>query len=381
MSTLNRSLTVLKSAKTCFFLLGFAIAAWAPLVPFVQSNLAISKLELSLMILTMGVGSISGMLLSTVIVKVKGTRFAVFFSGLALCLSLIAVASMPGFILEFVFLFIYGIAMGWMEVAVNLYGSELEKQFDRPLMSGFHGFYSVGQIIAVLAVTLLISCSLPPLAAVSLPVLLLIVALIFAGRAIENKKVVSDEPFLVMPKGFVIILAVIALCALTIEGAAIDWTGLLLIDKAIADPAYAASGYLVVVLFMAIGRFLGARILRFLGEFKTLVLSVLLSGCALGVIAFSVNSVIVFAALALLGLSLANILPLAVSFAGRQQVMPQAAAVAAVSSCGYAAITFGPAVIGSIGTVISLSGAFALLGFTTFIIGLFVLVKKHVFNQ
>ena len=39
MFTLNRSLTVLKSAKTGIFLLGFAIAAWAPLVPYIQARL------------------------------------------------------------------------------------------------------------------------------------------------------------------------------------------------------------------------------------------------------------------------------------------------------------------------------------------------------
>ena len=63
MFTLNRSLTVLKSARTCFFLLGFAIAAWAPLVPYIQKDLSLSKVELSLMILTMGLGSIIGMLI------------------------------------------------------------------------------------------------------------------------------------------------------------------------------------------------------------------------------------------------------------------------------------------------------------------------------
>ena len=141
MLSLNRSLTVLKSAKTGFFLLGFAIAAWAPLVPYIQARLEISKFTLSLMILSMGIGSIAGMLFSPFVVKKQGTRFSVLFSGIALALSLIFVAAIPGFILQFFLIFVYGFTMGLMEVAVNLYASVLEKKYEKPLMSVFHGFY------------------------------------------------------------------------------------------------------------------------------------------------------------------------------------------------------------------------------------------------
>ena len=76
----------------------------------------------------------------------------------------------------------------------------------------------------------------------------------------------------------------------------------------------------------------------------------------------------------------AVILPVAVSFAGRQKAMPQSAAVAAVTTCGYAAITFGPFAIGSIGSLISLSGAFAVLGVLIILLGFFLFIKKAAFN-
>ena len=89
---------------------------------------------------------------------------------------------------------------------------------------------------------------------------------------------------------------------------------------------------------------------------------------------------VIYAALAALGLSLANILPLAVSYAGRQKYMPQTAAVAAVSTCGYAAITFGPALIGSIGTLFSLSGAFAVMGIWLLLLAAGIFLAKKAFN-
>lgn len=206
MFTLNRSLTVLKSARACFFLLGFAIAAWAPLVPYIQKDLSLSKVELSLMILTMGLGSIIGMLTATFIVKVKGTRFAVFVSGTVLCLALIAVAARFNFVLQFFCVLVYGFAMGCMEVAVNLYGSFLEKKFKAPLLSGFHGFYSIGQIFAVLIISLFLTVNFSPLYATAIPSLVVLGTLILASFALDSEKIVSDEPF------FLFCLKALSLC-------------------------------------------------------------------------------------------------------------------------------------------------------------------------
>ena len=320
------------------------------------------------------------MLFSPFVVKKQGTRFSVLFSGIALALSLIFVAAIPGFILQFFLIFVYGFTMGLMEVAVNLYASVLEKKYKMPLMSVFHGFYSVGQIFAVLSVAFLLSCNFSPFIAVTVPTAFLVFLFVLTGKLIEDNQVVSDEPLLVIPKGVVIVLAVIALFALTAEGAAIDWVGLLLLDKQAAEPEIAASGYLTVVIFMAAGRFLGGRILQNIGAFKTLIISVLLAGFSLTVISFSLNPFVVYISLGLLGLSLSNILPIAVSFAGRQKAMPQSAAVAAVTTCGYAAITFGPFAIGSIGALISLSGAFAVLGVLIILLGFFIFIKKAAFN-
>lgn len=380
MFTLNRSLTVLKSARTCFFLLGFAIAAWAPLVPYIQKDLSLSKVELSLMILTMGLGSIIGMLIATFIVKVKGTRFAVFVSGTLLCLALIAVAARFNFVLQFFCVLVYGFAMGCMEVAVNLYGSFLEKKFKAPLLSGFHGFYSIGQIFAVLIISLFLTVNFSPLYATAIPSLVVLGTLILASFALDSEKIVSDEPFFVLPKGFVIMLALIALSALTAEGAMIDWAGLLLIEKEAADPQTAANGYLTVVVFMAVGRFSGSMVLKHVGAFLTLLISVIIAAAALMLVSLNKDPAVIYAALAALGLSLANILPLAVSYAGRQKYMPQTAAVAAVSTCGYAAITFGPALIGSIGTLFSLSGAFAVMGIWLLLLASGIFLAKKTFN-
>lgn len=63
----------------------------------------------------------------------------------------------------------------------------------------------------------------------------------------------------------------------------------------------------------------------------------------------------------LIGLGLANIVPVLFRRAGQQQAMPPALAVAAVTTSGYAGILLGPALIGFVAQWWGLAAAFAAL--------------------
>ena len=50
-----------------FFVAGFGIAAWAPLVPFAKQRLAVDDGVLGLLLLCLGIGSVVAMLLTGVL--------------------------------------------------------------------------------------------------------------------------------------------------------------------------------------------------------------------------------------------------------------------------------------------------------------------------
>ena len=64
---------------------------------------------------------------------------------------------------------------------------------------------------------------------------------------------------------------------------------------------------------------------------------------------------------ALIGVGSANIVPVLYTSAGRQTVVPEHMAVSAITTLGYAGILAGPAAIGFIAHVSSLSAAFLIL--------------------
>jgi hypothetical protein len=64
---------------------------------------------------------------------------------------------------------------------------------------------------------------------------------------------------------------------------------------------------------------------------------------------------------ALVGVGCSNVVPVLFTSAGRQTAMPESMAVPAISGMGYAGILAGPAVIGRVAHMASLSAAFLIL--------------------
>ena len=90
----NRPAGTVFAARAAFALAGFAIASWAPLVPYIKEELSLTHLELSRIILLMGTGSIIGMLLISFFISFAGIQNALSLSAAALTGSLLLLAAM-----------------------------------------------------------------------------------------------------------------------------------------------------------------------------------------------------------------------------------------------------------------------------------------------
>ena len=108
-------------------------------------------------------------------------------------------------------------------------------------------------------------------------------------------------------------------------------------------------------------RLVGDRVVQRLGQ-KPVVLGG--SGLAfLGflLVIFAQESGMLFMGFFLIGLGIANIVPLFFSLLGRQKIMPVHIAVPAVSTMGYLGILMGPAAVGFLAHQTSLLMAFGFL--------------------
>ncbi|CAK9883780.1 MAG: Inner membrane protein YbjJ [Candidatus Erwinia impunctatus] len=138
-----------------------------------------------------------------------------------------------------------------------------------------------------------------------------------------------------------VLMAVMAMVCFMAEGAAIDWSGIFITQERGLSVENAGWGFAVFALAMSLMRFLGDRVVRLLGRTKVLVCGGL-TGCAGYLIAvFFPGWIMPLCGFALVGLGTANIVPVLITLAGQEKVMPVNMSVAMVATLGYLGILGG----------------------------------------
>lgn len=347
------------ATRIAFFVNGFSLAAWAPLVPFVKSRLEVSDGALGLLLLWIGVGSVTSMLLTGPLCSRFGSKPLVGVSGFALALILptLALAGTP--IALAVSLFFFGVALGSMDVSMNVHAVSVEKAAARPLMSGFHGMFSVGGFAGSAFMTGLLSQHVQPLRGVLACSGLILVAMSLATprllAAVPGEK---RGPLFAMPHGFIILLAALAGVTFLTEGALLDWSALLVTDTGLVTAAQGGLGYMLFAIAMTVGRFGGDAVVARIGDRATLLRGGLVAVAGFVVLLVAPFTVVALGGFLLIGVGASNLVPVLFRRAGAQRAMPSALAVSAITTVGYAGILAGPALIGFVAQAISLRGAF-----------------------
>ena len=151
------------ATRLAFFITGFAMSSWAPLVPFAKARAGIDDGALGLLLLCLGVGSILTMPLAGALVARFGCRRIVIVTTVLLCLALPLLATLSRPLLLAVALFGFGVGLGSIDVAMNIQAIIVERASGRAMMSGFHGFFSIGGLAGAACVTALLAAILSPL--------------------------------------------------------------------------------------------------------------------------------------------------------------------------------------------------------------------------
>lgn len=340
-----------------FFAAGFGVACWAPLVPFAKANTGVGEGELGLLLLCLGIGSIIAMPLTGWIAARIGAKPMIIAGGLGLALFLpfLATASHP--LALGAALLVFGASLGTIDVAVNVHAVEVETAAGKPLMSGFHGLFSAGGIVAAGGLALLLSLGVSPLAAALFGSALTALSIVLAWPRLLKAR--GGEPLpLVLPRGIILLLAALAGITFLVEGAVLDWGALLVVETDLAGAERAGLGYMLFSVAMTVGRLTGDRIVASLGNYRVLTVGSILTILGFAVLLLAPWPAIAFAGFALIGIGASNLVPVLFSVAGRQTVMPPALAIAAVTTTGYAGVLLGPAILGFIAHATSLWAAF-----------------------
>lgn len=336
------------ATRAMFLVCGTVTASWAPQVPLAKARLDLDDGVLGLTLLGLGAGAMVAMPLAGWLASRFSSRAITVLGGLVVCLALPLVILAPSAWLLALALFLFGAATGSMDVAMNVQATAVEARGRRPVMSSFHGMFSVGGLVGAGGSSLLLHFGLAPLT-VALVVSGLMLALLAtqAGAMLPPDRGAAQAGMRFrLPRGILLVLGLITFVLFLAEGAVLDWSAVFLHDSRGQDPAMAGLGYAVFAVAMAVMRLTGDGITsRFGGETVVrLGSAVAAAGFLLAVIApWPVAGLVGFV---LVGIGAANVVPVLFSAAGRVPGVDPGLAISTVAMLGYCGILAGPAAIG-----------------------------------
>jgi len=366
-STVNRRERV--STRIAFLIAGLLMSAWAPLVPLVKARAGLDDGGLGLLLLCLGGGSIVAMPFAGYLTAHYGCRPVVIWATIVLCAVfplLSTVVWLPGLVVAVI---IFGASMGMLDCAMNIQSVIVEKTSGQALQSGFHGLYSVGGILGAGAMTALLTLGLDPLIAAVCIVATVLGSLYKAAPALLTYGTERGGPLFAVPRGIVLHLGTLCFIVFLTEGALLDWSAVFLVSNRGLEPSIAGLGYASFAAAMTVGRLTGDTIVSKLGGVRVVTLGGLCAAAgmivSLGIDGWPASLI----GYAMVGVGCSNIVPVIFTAVGRQQRMPQAVAIPAVISMGYAGILIGPVFIGAVAHLstlpFALSGVIALLFFVS----------------
>ena len=349
------------STRLLFLLAGFSAAAWASLVPVAKAATGVNEGQLGLVLLCLGIGSLLAMPVSGVVSTRHGCRKVLMVCGVALCACLPLLASVQNVFTLAAALFFFGAMIGTFDCVMNIQAVIVERDSKRPLMSGFHGFYSLGGLLGAATTSTIMDLGVSPFATVSAIALAGVLLLMLIRRHVLPYGNPADGPPFALPRGEVLFLGMLCMTVFLVEGSMMDWSAVMLTENHGMPVAQAGYGFAAFSLTMTFGRLTGDRIVARVGRRSVVTVGGLL---AMGGILLATLVPLWQAALlgyAMVGLGCSNIVPVLFTAVGRQTSMPQSVAVPAMSTLGYAGVLAGPAAIGFIAHHSSLPMAFLLV--------------------
>lgn len=359
-------LSHLLTYRLVFLLAGMSVGAWAPLVPYARDRAGIEAAELGLLLLCFGLGSMITMPLAGMLTARQGVRFTIRLAYVIICVTLPLLATLSSFSALAIVLAIFGAGVGAADVAMNVQAVIVERHHARPLMSGFHGLFSLGGIVSAGLISGLLWLGATPLQAVLVIVVGLVGTLLrHDGRILRHG---ADEggALFARPTGRVLALGLLCFIAFLVEGAMLDWSAILLNTVHDVPPAVAGVAYAVFATTMALGRLNGDRLQTMFGSRRVIVWGALVVMMGFLMVVLLDHWLLYLTGFALIGIGLANTVPVYCSLVGAQTAMPVGLAIAMVTTIGYSGILLGPALIGFAAHASSLQTAF--LGVATLVL-------------
>jgi predicted MFS family arabinose efflux permease len=360
------------ATSAVFAVHGAVMGSFAARLPWIADHVGMGAGGLGVALLMPGIGAILATVVSGRLVHRNELRVLVKTLILLWCAALL----LPGICTSLAplcaALVVFGVAAGLADVAMNAHGVLVEQRYGRSVMSGFHGYWSLGVLLGSGVAALAAGADVDARGHFALVSAVLAAVTVAACPYLipyRSAPSATTPPALALPTGALLPIGLVGLCSFFAEGAGQDWSAVYLRDELGQPEGTAALAVSTFSLSMAAGRFAGDTVVRRLGP----VTAVRLCAACATVGALTVitrwGPHVVIGGFALLGVGVSIVVPLVFAAAGRTGEDP-GRSIAAAASISYGSGLVAPGIIGGIAHLSSLRLSFGVVATLTLLMGL-----------
>jgi fucose permease len=369
-------------AAACFLLTGVISASWASRVPAIKDGLGLSEGQFAIALLGLEGGAVIGLQLGGLVVPRTGSRRALIASLLAFSDALLGPAVAPSVLVLAASLFLFAALNSVVDVALNAQGVAVQRLIGRPALSGMHAMHSLGGVLGAGAGALAARLGAEPgphfllAAAVTVVVGLSVMPLLLPSWVDAEEETWGDAmadtngltQWFSGWSGPIALLGALAFCFTLAEGAGLNWSAVYVAESLGGTETLGAVGLGVFLGMVTLGRLVGDRLVSRFGPVRVFRAGAVVAGVGFGGALLVDAPIAGMVGLGLLGVGIANALPLAIAAGGNAPGETPASAAARVSTLGYLGSFVGPVLVGGLASLSSLPFALglpALLVFAT----------------
>jgi MFS family permease len=350
-----------------YFSMGLCFASWASRIPDIKAMLRLGDAAFGTILFALPVGQFLMMPFSGRLVTRFGSSRVILFAvpAYTLCLTNLGLAT-HGWQLG-ICLFLFGVCGNMCNISINTQGVLAERLYGRPIMSTFHGGWSIAGFSGALIGLAMINLRVRPYRHFWIVVMMAVVIVALNYRSLipgrPGASVTSARNSLFSRRdGALLQLGTIAFCSMASEGAMFDWSGIYFKEVVKAPASLVILGYTSFMIMMATGRFIADGLVVRFGRKKLLQGSGILISSGLFLAVFFPAIVTSTIAFMMVGLGVSSIVPSVYSAAGKQGSVAPGIALATVASVGFLGFLMGPPLIGYVSAAAGLRYSFALIG-------------------
>lgn len=373
------------SVTAIFALNGFLAAMWVAHIPVIADRTGVSHEQLGALLLLLGGSAFVAMQVCGPIIDRWGSAPTTLIGATVLGVAVLGPVAANDATTLALALAAFGFANGALDVSMNAQAVDVERGYARPIMSAFHGYFSIGSLVGsgIVAVTLWagVAPMLTVLCAGGIGWLVVAVAGTGLSRRRQGVELVqvdtvADETVHVEQAGTAVggersgrssrrwwhgvdlrvltLMAMVAFSLMLAEGTAYDWSALHVVETFGTSEALGAVAFAVFSAAMTVVRFVVDPVSAAVGPVKVVRYGALLG--ALGMTAAVAAGSQWWAILgwAIFGAGLAGLIPQIFTAAGNLTRASSGRTISVVVGCGYLGMLAGPAVVGFLSGLTSL---------------------------